>query len=137
MLSKKYNNFVFVADGWKRKYNNNYKLKREILAKTNSIKKKLMMIMMMTMKLKRWWMSIKAYMQNGPTSLSSWTHNVIQFAYWFCQVNCLFNYNAVVVIAERCCSLSQIFRWSWNRCFAFFSFTALSSASHLREKSVY
>jgi hypothetical protein len=50
MLSKKYNNFVF---GWERKYNNNYKLKREILAKTNSIKKKLMMIMMMTMKLKR------------------------------------------------------------------------------------
>ena len=41
MLSKKYNNFVFVADGWKRKYNNNYKLKREILAKTNSIKKKI------------------------------------------------------------------------------------------------
>jgi hypothetical protein len=53
MLSKKYNNVVFVADGWKRKYNNNYKLKREILAKTNSIKKKLMMIMMSTMKLKR------------------------------------------------------------------------------------
>jgi hypothetical protein len=53
MLSKKYNNVVFVADGWKRKYNNNYKLKREILAKTNSIKKKLMMIMMMMMKLKR------------------------------------------------------------------------------------
>jgi hypothetical protein len=52
MLSKKYNNVVFVADGWKRKYNNNYKLKREILAKTNSIKK-LMMIMMMTMKSKR------------------------------------------------------------------------------------
>ena len=30
--------------------------------------------------------------------MSSWTHNVIQFASWCRQVICIFNYNAVVVI---------------------------------------